>query len=943
MGIVSTFLLVVRRRLFVAAVAVALVAAVGPFAHTANASSVVYRTDAQLVALSDRVAYGRVLDVSAEYGPDGQTIFTVAHLAVIEDMTGLSDATIEVRELGGTIGSNRLWVSGATRFTVGDQILLCLEQHSAYWRPVAMGFSAFHVQSTTSGAVVLRRDLAGLDVIGAAASQDTQVRTLDEFRQIVATVKGTQSVMPVQAPGTTPPPDAPVMENFALLGPLRWNEADSQTPVVWYRNPAAAAPTTGNVDPLIQTGLQAWTAPTDASIILSFGGTRSIGTDTPYCAQSAPHVGIISFEDPENAMGAGTLAVGGGCPDSTTTVVNGTTFSGFGRAFVIFNNKADLGTFFDDPTNFLRVVTHELGHGIGLDHTDKSVPAVANPKSNLMYFACCYSTQPVPPAIGPDDHDGLVFIYPVTTTTPPGGGGPPGTTGDADGDGLPDDWELQYGLNPNDATGINGANGDPDGDGLTNLQEYQQHTHPRGFVKRYLAEGVVNSFFQTQIALLNPGDTVARVLLRLQTDSGTEVPYFVNVPAHTRATVTSANFASVLSGSFATLVESDQVVVVDRTVTWGGGYGSSAETAVESPASTWYLAEGSTGGPFDVFYLLQNPNSAAVTAQVTYLRPGGAAPLIKTYTVPARGRLTIWVDDEAFPVGSGQQKLLAATDVSGIVQVTSGGPIIVERSMYLSRADQPFAAGHDAAGVTQLNTDWFLAEGATGSFFDMYVLIANPNAAQATVHVTYLLTSGLPLTKDYVVPANSRFTIFVDDEELPSGSGQHPLQNVTLSTALHSDQPIVVERAMWWPSGNWYEAHDVAGSTETGTKWAVAEGEQGGSFNTHTYVLIANVGDAAATVSVKAVLEDGTVLTLPSVSIPAKSRSTVELADNPPLFTGVNGKRFGVIVESIGTSPQPIVVERSMYSDYAGQFWAAGTAALGNCLLCTATTTVTSH
>jgi len=44
---------------------------------------------------------------------------------------------------------------------------------------------------------------------------------------------------------------------------------------------------------------------------------------------------------------------------------------------------------------------------------------------------------------------------------------------DADGDGLPDWWELQYFGNLSQ-----GANDDPDGDGVTNLQEYQQGRNP---------------------------------------------------------------------------------------------------------------------------------------------------------------------------------------------------------------------------------------------------------------------------------------------------------------------------------------------------------------------------------------------------------------------------------------------------------------------------------
>ncbi len=46
---------------------------------------------------------------------------------------------------------------------------------------------------------------------------------------------------------------------------------------------------------------------------------------------------------------------------------------------------------------------------------------------------------------------------------------------DSDGDGMPDDWEKRYGLNPRDPSD---ANLDKDGDGYTNIEEYLNGTDP---------------------------------------------------------------------------------------------------------------------------------------------------------------------------------------------------------------------------------------------------------------------------------------------------------------------------------------------------------------------------------------------------------------------------------------------------------------------------------
>ncbi|MGA1865997.1 MAG: hypothetical protein ACMUFK_00855, partial [Thermoplasmatota archaeon] len=50
-----------------------------------------------------------------------------------------------------------------------------------------------------------------------------------------------------------------------------------------------------------------------------------------------------------------------------------------------------------------------------------------------------------------------------------------GTSGDKDYDGMPDEWEMFYGLNPNDP---NDAGLDRDGDGINNVMEYRLGRNP---------------------------------------------------------------------------------------------------------------------------------------------------------------------------------------------------------------------------------------------------------------------------------------------------------------------------------------------------------------------------------------------------------------------------------------------------------------------------------
>jgi hypothetical protein len=63
--------------------------------------------------------------------------------------------------------------------------------------------------------------------------------------------------------------------------------------------------------------------------------------------------------------------------------------------------------------------------------------------------------------------------------------------------------------------------------------------------------------------------------------------------------------------------------------------------------------------------------------------------------------------------------------------------------MYFGTA-RLFDGGHESADVPAGSTSWFLAEGATGSFFETFVLVGNPNSAQANVRSRSSPTPGRP-------------------------------------------------------------------------------------------------------------------------------------------------------------------------------------------------------
>jgi hypothetical protein len=282
---------------------------------------------------------------------------------------------------------------------------------------------------------------------------------------------------------------------------------------------------------------------------------------------------------------------------------------------------------------------------------------------------------------------------------------------------------------------------------------------------------------------------------------------------------------------------------------------------------------------------------------------------VKTVTVPPFTRVTVdAAEDDANLLGHGFGIVVEATQ-----------PIVAERSMYFgTTATRLWSGGHASAGVVEPTTRWFLPEGATGGFFEMFILLTNPQQIDAHVTLDYQLEDGSVVSVPKVVPAQRRLTVNVDAE------ADERLRNASLSTRVTSDVPIVVERSMYWgsqPDANpWSEGHNSFGIPESGLRWMLAEGRVGGPQNYHTYLLLANPQDTPAQVTVTYLRENGASPIVKTYTVPATTRYNIDVNVVVP---ELRDESFGALVEV--TNGVTIAVERSMYWDANGVFWSGGT------------------
>jgi len=308
-------------------------------ATSLQAVTYIVPTDRDLIKRAEAIVVATALESHSELTSDGR-IVTIATLALDDVIKGELDrrSSIDVVEIGGVVGDRATFVPGSPRYVSGKHYLVFLRRTTDGWATYGFGLGQFEFSNDPFGRQIVSR--AGVEGIfgwdeASNGLHVERVRDAIAFQTFVKTV--------VDNPG------APARADYFVRNGETVAESFSYAP-----KPAVSVPGGLDGQTAIAVGAGNWTG---AGAGVQYG----VGTSNPSATGGlsvSDGISAVLFNDPAGIVPPSVAAIGG------ITSVSGQ-----------FTTEADVvigKNFNTNQATFNGLMTHELGHTLGLRHSDQN-------------------------------------------------------------------------------------------------------------------------------------------------------------------------------------------------------------------------------------------------------------------------------------------------------------------------------------------------------------------------------------------------------------------------------------------------------------------------------------------------------------------------------------------------------------------------------------------